>query len=137
MLLRADVGRLPFATESLSAIHAGAAIHCWPDPSQAVWPLGLKPCQHVSLGHRRPTRHELPGSTPACWRLSACTAFAVSKEHCELFMATQLMLLGHYLVIGQEGHQNQLSPSPITHICNAFKPRKVTCLRRWQRSAAS
>ncbi len=32
MLLRADVGRLPFATGSVAALHAGAAIHCWPDP---------------------------------------------------------------------------------------------------------
>lgn len=35
-LVRADVARLPFATGSLSAIHAGAAIHCWPDPTAAV-----------------------------------------------------------------------------------------------------
>lgn len=32
VLLRADVGRLPFATGSVAAIHAGAAIHCWPNP---------------------------------------------------------------------------------------------------------
>ena len=35
-LVRADVARLPFATGSLAAIHAGAAIHCWPDPTAAV-----------------------------------------------------------------------------------------------------
>jgi SAM-dependent methyltransferase len=35
LLLRADVGRLPFATGSVAAIHAGAAIHCWPNPSAA------------------------------------------------------------------------------------------------------
>lgn len=35
-LVRADVARLPFATGSLAAIHAGAAIHCWPDPSAAM-----------------------------------------------------------------------------------------------------
>ena len=35
-LLRADVARLPFATGSLAAVHAGAAIHCWPDPTAAV-----------------------------------------------------------------------------------------------------
>ena len=35
-LLRADAGRLPFATGSVAAIHAGAAIHCWPDPMAAV-----------------------------------------------------------------------------------------------------
>ena len=32
LLLRADVGRLPFPTGSVAAIHAGAAIHCWPNP---------------------------------------------------------------------------------------------------------
>jgi hypothetical protein len=36
MLLRADVGRLPFATGSVAALHAGAAIHCWPNPTAAV-----------------------------------------------------------------------------------------------------
>lgn len=35
-LVRADVARLPFATGSLAAIHAGAAIHCWPDPTAAM-----------------------------------------------------------------------------------------------------
>ena len=32
LLLRADVARLPFATGSVAALHAGAAIHCWPNP---------------------------------------------------------------------------------------------------------
>ncbi|EFJ44161.1 hypothetical protein VOLCADRAFT_106536 [Volvox carteri f. nagariensis] len=36
MLLRADVGRLPFATGSVAAVHAGAAIHCWPNPQVAL-----------------------------------------------------------------------------------------------------
>jgi len=35
-LLRADVARLPFATGSLDAVHAGAALHCWPSPSAAM-----------------------------------------------------------------------------------------------------
>ncbi|KAG1680345.1 hypothetical protein FOA52_015435 [Chlamydomonas sp. UWO 241] len=34
--LRADVGRLPFATGSVAAIHAGAALHCWPNPQAAL-----------------------------------------------------------------------------------------------------
>eukprot|EP00873_Tetraselmis_striata_P019628 jgi/Tetstr1/439892/TSEL_028300.t1 len=44
-LVRADVGRLPFASGSLPAIHAGAAIHCWPDPQQAMAEISrvLKP----------------------------------------------------------------------------------------------
>eukprot|EP00246_Nothoceros_aenigmaticus_P014480 TRINITY_DN550_c0_g1_i3.p1 TRINITY_DN550_c0_g1~~TRINITY_DN550_c0_g1_i3.p1 ORF type:complete len:380 (-),score=33.52 TRINITY_DN550_c0_g1_i3:13-1152(-) len=36
LLIRADVGRLPFATGSVDAIHAGAAIHCWPSPATAL-----------------------------------------------------------------------------------------------------
>ncbi|KAL6758835.1 S-adenosyl-L-methionine-dependent methyltransferase [Haematococcus lacustris] len=36
MLLRADVARLPFETGSVAAIHAGAAIHCWPNPQAAL-----------------------------------------------------------------------------------------------------
>ena len=35
-LVRADISRLPFASCSVDAIHAGAAIHCWPLPSNAV-----------------------------------------------------------------------------------------------------
>lgn len=35
-LVRADVSRLPFAPGSLDAVHAGAALHCWPSPSNAV-----------------------------------------------------------------------------------------------------
>uniref|UniRef100_A0A7N0RG03 Methyltransferase type 11 domain-containing protein n=1 Tax=Kalanchoe fedtschenkoi TaxID=63787 RepID=A0A7N0RG03_KALFE len=35
-LVRADVSRLPFQTGAVDAIHAGAAIHCWPSPSNAI-----------------------------------------------------------------------------------------------------
>nr|QTZ19571.1 putative methyltransferase chloroplastic-like protein [Bixa orellana] len=35
-LVRADVNRLPFASGSIDAVHAGAALHCWPSPSNAV-----------------------------------------------------------------------------------------------------
>lgn len=35
ILVRADVGRLPFATGSVAGLHAGAALHCWPDPAAA------------------------------------------------------------------------------------------------------
>eukprot|EP01018_Ginkgo_biloba_P015709 Gb_14255 [translate_table: standard] len=35
-LVRADVARLPFATSSVDAVHAGAALHCWPSLSSAV-----------------------------------------------------------------------------------------------------
>lgn len=35
-LVRADISRLPFASCSVDAIHAGAALHCWPSPSNAV-----------------------------------------------------------------------------------------------------
>ncbi|KAL1822048.1 hypothetical protein ACET3Z_008826 [Daucus carota] len=36
ILVRADISRLPFATSSVDAVHAGAALHCWPSPSAAV-----------------------------------------------------------------------------------------------------
>jgi len=44
-LVRADISRLPFASCSVDAIHAGAAIHCWPSPSNAVAEISrvLKP----------------------------------------------------------------------------------------------
>jgi len=35
-LVRADIARLPFASNSLGGVHAGAAIHCWPNPENAV-----------------------------------------------------------------------------------------------------
>lgn len=35
-LVRADVSRLPFPSGSVDAVHAGAALHCWPSPSNAV-----------------------------------------------------------------------------------------------------
>uniref|UniRef100_A0A453T5Z0 Methyltransferase type 11 domain-containing protein n=2 Tax=Aegilops tauschii subsp. strangulata TaxID=200361 RepID=A0A453T5Z0_AEGTS len=44
-LVRADILRLPFASCSIDAIHAGAAIHCWPSPSNAIAEISrvLKP----------------------------------------------------------------------------------------------
>ncbi|CAB4267128.1 unnamed protein product [Prunus armeniaca] len=36
ILVRADISRLPFATSSVDAVHAGAALHCWPSPSTGV-----------------------------------------------------------------------------------------------------
>ncbi|KAI5061535.1 hypothetical protein GOP47_0024040 [Adiantum capillus-veneris] len=44
-LVRADVARLPFATGTVDAVHAGAALHCWPSPSSGVAEISriLKP----------------------------------------------------------------------------------------------
>ncbi|XP_037464338.1 uncharacterized methyltransferase At2g41040, chloroplastic-like [Triticum dicoccoides] len=44
-LVRADISRLPFPSSSIDAIHAGAAIHCWPSPSNAIAEISrvLKP----------------------------------------------------------------------------------------------
>ncbi|XP_062097389.1 uncharacterized methyltransferase At1g78140, chloroplastic [Humulus lupulus] len=36
ILVRADISRLPFASSSIDAVHAGAALHCWPSPLSAV-----------------------------------------------------------------------------------------------------
>ncbi|KAK9947448.1 hypothetical protein M0R45_003073 [Rubus argutus] len=36
VLVRADVSRLPFTSCSVDAVHAGAALHCWPSPSKGV-----------------------------------------------------------------------------------------------------
>ncbi|MBA0676572.1 hypothetical protein Goari_018044, partial [Gossypium aridum] len=35
-LVLADISRLPFKSSSVDALHAGAALHCWPSPSTAV-----------------------------------------------------------------------------------------------------
>lgn len=45
LLVRADVARLPFTTGSVAGIHAGAALHCWPNPQAAVAEISrvLKP----------------------------------------------------------------------------------------------
>ena len=39
-LVRADVARLPFATASVAGVHAGAALHVWPDPAAAAAEIG-------------------------------------------------------------------------------------------------
>ncbi|RDX57733.1 putative methyltransferase At1g78140, chloroplastic, partial [Mucuna pruriens] len=36
ILVRADISRLPFVSSSVDALHAGAALHCWPSPLAAV-----------------------------------------------------------------------------------------------------
>ncbi|KAK7856207.1 putative methyltransferase, partial [Quercus suber] len=36
ILVRADISRLPFVSSSVDAVHAGAALQCWPSPSAAV-----------------------------------------------------------------------------------------------------
>ncbi|XP_071710773.1 uncharacterized methyltransferase At1g78140, chloroplastic-like [Rutidosis leptorrhynchoides] len=36
ILVRADIARLPFPSSSIDAVHAGAALHCWPSPSAGV-----------------------------------------------------------------------------------------------------
>jgi ubiquinone/menaquinone biosynthesis C-methylase UbiE len=35
-LIRCDVGQIPLQDESITALHAGAAMHCWPDLPRAV-----------------------------------------------------------------------------------------------------
>ena len=35
-LVRLDAARLPFATASLGAVHAGAALHCWPQREEGL-----------------------------------------------------------------------------------------------------
>ena len=36
VFVRADIARLPFPEASLDGVHAGAAIHCWPDSTTAI-----------------------------------------------------------------------------------------------------
>uniref|UniRef100_A0A0D9VEQ8 Methyltransferase type 11 domain-containing protein n=1 Tax=Leersia perrieri TaxID=77586 RepID=A0A0D9VEQ8_9ORYZ len=36
MMVKADISRLPFTSNSIDAIHAGAALHSWPSPANAV-----------------------------------------------------------------------------------------------------
>lgn len=35
-LVRCDSAKLPFLSDSIDAIHAGAAMHCWPDIQQSL-----------------------------------------------------------------------------------------------------
>ncbi|MCB9567243.1 MAG: class I SAM-dependent methyltransferase [Myxococcales bacterium] len=39
-LVRADVARLPLRSASVDGIHAGAALHVWPDPNAAAAEIG-------------------------------------------------------------------------------------------------
>eukprot|EP00882_Tetradesmus_deserticola_P021261 GHRQ01023018.1.p1 GENE.GHRQ01023018.1~~GHRQ01023018.1.p1 ORF type:complete len:198 (+),score=61.51 GHRQ01023018.1:377-970(+) len=34
--VRADIAWLPFPSSSIDAVHAGAALHCWPDPAAGL-----------------------------------------------------------------------------------------------------
>jgi ubiquinone/menaquinone biosynthesis C-methylase UbiE len=34
--VRADISHLPFPSSSVDAVHAGAALHCWPDPAAGL-----------------------------------------------------------------------------------------------------
>lgn len=45
ILVRADISRLPLGSSTVDAVHAGAALHCWPSPSAAVAEISrvLKP----------------------------------------------------------------------------------------------
>jgi len=45
IFVRADIARLPFPESSLDGVHAGAAIHCWPDSKTAIAEIArvLKP----------------------------------------------------------------------------------------------
>jgi len=36
VFVRADIGRVPLPEGSVGGVHAGAAIHCWPEPRSAV-----------------------------------------------------------------------------------------------------
>jgi hypothetical protein len=82
LLLRADITRLPFPTGSVAAIHAGAAIHCWPNPTIAVRasarhasaarrPVTKRraPCAEA-LHTRAPAPSTPPGSPRQCWHRS-------------------------------------------------------------------
>ncbi|XP_073285131.1 uncharacterized methyltransferase At2g41040, chloroplastic-like isoform X2 [Primulina huaijiensis] len=40
-LVRADISRLPFPSGSIDPVRAGAALHCWPSPSNAVAEINL------------------------------------------------------------------------------------------------
>eukprot|EP00249_Psilotum_nudum_P011818 c23403_g1_i1 orf=507-1373(+) len=44
-LVRGDVARLPFPTGTIDAVHAAAALHCWPSPAAAMIEISrvLKP----------------------------------------------------------------------------------------------
>lgn len=44
-LIRCDVGEIPMVAESIDALHAGAAMHCWPDLDSALSEINrvLKP----------------------------------------------------------------------------------------------
>ncbi len=76
LLLRADVGRLPFATGSVAGIHAGAAIHCWPNPQVRAGvedaPTVERPCTSRRAGPPFTDRRRLWPRSRACWRRAAC-----------------------------------------------------------------
>eukprot|EP00933_Yihiella_yeosuensis_P077835 TRINITY_DN8875_c0_g1_i1.p1 TRINITY_DN8875_c0_g1~~TRINITY_DN8875_c0_g1_i1.p1 ORF type:complete len:462 (-),score=94.84 TRINITY_DN8875_c0_g1_i1:111-1496(-) len=55
-LIRADIARLPFESNSLGGVHASAAIHCWPAPENAIAEIArvLRPGGVLVLSTFRP-----------------------------------------------------------------------------------
>ncbi|KAJ1377031.1 S-adenosyl-L-methionine-dependent methyltransferase [Sesbania bispinosa] len=56
-LVRADVSRLPFSSGSVDVVHAGAALHCWPSPSNVLTSF---PCavHHYGIVYLIHEKHE-------------------------------------------------------------------------------
>ncbi|RVW43835.1 putative methyltransferase, chloroplastic [Vitis vinifera] len=105
-LVRADVSRLPFSTGSVDAVHAGAALHCWPSPSNAV-----------SLCHSNCS-------------VSACSFFIQTAKDdtnqlCQVAEITRILRSGG-IFVGTTFLRPSFGNSSITSILRPF--------RQWERS---
>ena len=70
-LVRCDSSRLPFASNSLDAIHAGAAMHCWPRYNIVL---------HVHLQSR------IPEPSAICWLLRQKSISFLLQSTCNLLL---------------------------------------------------
>ncbi|MCL7052031.1 hypothetical protein MKW94_010764 [Papaver nudicaule] len=84
-LVRADVSRLPFSSGSIDAVHAGAALHCWPSPSNAI----RIECFYVPFGHL------------SSGELITEDFFLKKCEWCQA-VRSSLELIHFFLVLGQK-----------------------------------
>lgn len=113
VLLRADVGRLPFPTGSVAAMHAGAAIHCWPNPQVGVRFHPVAAC--VSTHGRAWT-----------WAQGCCISLPMSRNpqpamHFGVGSATSIR---GYSWCGQGTHQ----PAHWRHACPCATPHVTPLL---------
>lgn len=139
--MRADISRLPFSSGSVDAVHAGAALHCWPSPSNAVRILS---CRSYSI-IRFPTSGHNPLNSI---RLQNITVESMNSSHyfrnwssllkpayvIEIILSFSLHALPQFvLVLGPlKGSDQSLLFTIVIMDSNHMEQYTLSCLKQWQ-----